>query len=67
MPYLQINNNEEITSCTSANPRLEKRHMSVSVYVNKQPINDLEYEQNLLNHRYDEMVRSLAEQFHQKL
>lgn len=46
---------------------LKRYYMSVSVYVNKQPINDLEYEQNLLNHRYDEMVRSLAEQFHQKL
>jgi DNA-binding Lrp family transcriptional regulator len=32
-----------------------------------QPTNDLDYEQNLLNQRYDEMVRSLAEQFHQKL
>ena len=46
---------------------LKRYYMSVSVYVNKQPINDLEYEQNLLNQRYDEMVRSLAEQFHQKL
>ena len=45
---------------------LKRYYMSVSVYVNKQPINDLEYEQNLLNQRYDEMVRSLAEQFHQK-
>lgn len=40
---------------------------NMSVPVNKQPTNDLEYEQKLLNQRYDEMVRSLAEHFHQKL
>jgi hypothetical protein len=38
-----------------------------SVSVHKHSTNDLEYDQNLLNQCYNEMVRSLAEQFHQKL
>jgi hypothetical protein len=48
-------------------PTQKLKGNNTSVLVNKQPTNDLEYEQNLLNQYYDEMVRSLAEQFHQKL
>ncbi|MGH9986806.1 MAG: Lrp/AsnC family transcriptional regulator [Nitrososphaeraceae archaeon] len=46
---------------------LKRDNMSVSVSANKQPINDLEYIQNLLSQRSDEIARSIAEQHHQKL
>lgn len=46
---------------------LKRDNVSVSVSINKQPIYDVEFIQSLLNQHSDEMVRSLAEQFHQKL
>jgi hypothetical protein len=39
-------------------PTQELKGDIMYVPVNKQPTNDLEYEKNLLNQRYDEMVRS---------
>ena len=46
---------------------LKRNNMSVSVSVNKQPIYDVEFIQSLLSQCSDEIVRSLAKQFHQKL
>ena len=47
-------------------PTKELKRDNMSASLNKQPT-DLEYTQNLLSQCSDEMVRSLAEQFHQKL
>jgi DNA-binding Lrp family transcriptional regulator len=48
-------------------PTKELKRDNMSASLNKQPTDDLEYTQNLLSQCSDEMVRSLAEQFHQKL